>query len=50
LKNTGAARKLILDPAGAVAQLGERRLCTAEGVGSNPIGSTSRSCLFAGKT
>src|ERR671920_775188 len=42
LKNTGAARKLIPDPAGAVAQLGERRLCTAEVRGSNPLGSTPK--------
>ena len=28
---------------GAVAQLGERGLCKPEVVGSNPIGSTSRS-------
>src|SRR5215212_9749419 len=30
---------------GAVAQLGERRLCTAEVRGSNPLGSTLRSGL-----
>jgi hypothetical protein len=34
---------------GAVAQLGERRLCTAEVRGSNPLGSTYGSVRFAGK-
>jgi hypothetical protein len=34
---------------GAVAQLGERRLCTAEVRGSNPLGSTLKSHCFAGK-
>ena len=34
---------------GAVAQLGERRLCTAEVRGSNPLGSTFKIRLFAGK-
>ena len=34
---------------GAVAQLGERRLCTAEVRGSNPLGSTLEMCCFAGK-
>src|SRR5215210_8137299 len=47
LKNTGAARKLIPGPNGAVAQLGERRLCTAEVRGSNPLGSTSYPALQA---
>jgi hypothetical protein len=36
------------DP-GAVAQLGERRLCTAEVRGSNPLGSTPKIRRFAGK-
>ena len=35
---------------GAVAQLGERRLCTAEVRGSNPLGSTPKMWRFAGKT
>jgi hypothetical protein len=34
---------------GAVAQSGERRLCTAEVRGSNPLGSTLKICWFAGK-
>ena len=38
-----------VDPDGAVAQLGERRLCTAEGVGSNPIGSTTKSRVLQAK-
>jgi hypothetical protein len=29
--------------------LGERRLCTAEVRGSNPLGSTSGICMFAAK-
>jgi hypothetical protein len=29
--------------------LGERRLCTAEVRGSNPLGSTPKMSLFAGK-
>src|ERR671921_359284 len=37
------------NPTGAVAQLGERRLCTAEVRGSNPLGSTSGIWQFAGK-
>jgi hypothetical protein len=35
---------------GAVAQLGERRLCTAEVRGSNPLGSTLEMWGFAAKT
>jgi hypothetical protein len=31
---------------GAVAQSGERRLCTAEVRGSNPLGSTSQKSVF----
>ena len=34
---------------GAVAQSGERRLCTAEVRGSNPLGSTLKKHVFAGK-
>ena len=34
-------RKAQADRAGAVAQLGERLICTQEVVGSNPISSTS---------
>src|SRR5215204_3057454 len=34
---------------GAVAQSGERRLCTAEVRGSNPLGSTPKIWRFAGK-
>ncbi len=31
---------------GAVAQLGERRLCTAEVRGSNPLGSTLKKVII----
>ena len=35
------AGRALIEPIGAVAQLGERRPCKAEVVGSNPISSTS---------
>src|ERR671910_3381709 len=48
--SSGNCGKLIVPShSGAVAQLGERRLCTAEVRGSNPLGSTVENAVLQEK-